>query len=131
MNRIASAMIAFAIACPAVAEEVSRGQEFFADHCVVCHGPGATGDGLMAPLLMIRIADLTQLAADNGGVFPTDRVIRRIDGTHEVLAHGGPMPLFGLLLEGPSDVILAPDGSEIIASEAIVEITAWLQSIQK
>ena len=41
------------------------------------------------------------------------------------------MPIFGLVLEGPSDVILAPDGSEIIAPEAIVDIAAWLETVQR
>jgi mono/diheme cytochrome c family protein len=131
MTRIALILAAAVLACPAVAEDVERGQDFYAGHCATCHGIAATGDGPMAPVLSVRPANLTLLSASNGGVFPTDRVIRRIDGTQEVLAHGGPMPLFGLLLEGPSDVIMAPDGSEIIASEAIVDIAAWLQSIQK
>ena len=43
----------------------------------------------------------------------------------------GAMPLFGLILEGPSEAILAPDGSEVIAPEAIVDIAAWLQTVQK
>ena len=115
----------------AAAEDIETGQRLFIDHCAVCHGMGAEGDGPMASVLSVRPANLTALNIENEGVFPLDRVIRRIDGTTEVLAHGGPMPLFGLILEGPSDVILAPDGSEVIAPEAIVDIAAWLQTVQK
>ena len=124
-------LMALVIATPALAEDPERGQRLFADHCAACHGREARGDGPMAPVLSILPADLTRLSASNDGSFPIGHVIRRIDGTMEVLAHGGPMPIFGLLLEGPSDVILAPDGSEIIASEGIVNIAAWLQSIQE
>ena len=33
-------------------------------------------------------------AAGNGGVFPTARVVRSVDGRDLMLSHGGPMPLF-------------------------------------
>lgn len=120
-----------ALGSPASAGEPERGAEAFANFCAACHGMGAEGDGPMAAILSIRPPNLTMLSASNGGVFPLDRVIRRIDGTTEVMAHGGPMPLFGLVLEGPSDVILAPDGSEVIAPEMIVNIAEWLQTIQE
>ena len=131
MRRTAGLLAALAFATSAAAEDAAIGERLFTDHCAACHGTRAEGDGPMASVLSIRPANLTELSAGNGGVFPTDRVIRRIDGTTEVLAHGGPMPLFGLILEGPSDAILTPDGSEIIAPEAIVDIAAWLQSIQE
>lgn len=120
-----------ALAAPATADDAAMGAELFAHTCATCHGTGGRGDGPMASILSVAPADLTGLSARNGGVFPTAQVVRRIDGTHEVMAHGGPMPLFGLVLEGPSDVILAPDGSEVIASEAIVNIAAWLETIQQ
>ena len=85
----------------------------------------------MATLLTVKPADLTMMAALNDGVFPTARVIQRIDGTTEVLAHGGPMPVFGMLMQGPSTGIVAPDGSEVIAAEAIVNIAGWLEGVQK
>lgn len=131
MRRTALLIASLAFATSAAADDPERGQRLFADHCATCHGLGAVGDGPMAAVLSVGPADLTALSAGNGGVFPLDRLVRRIDGTTEVLAHGGPMPIFGLVLEGPSDVILAPDGSEIIASEAIVDIAAWLETIQK
>lgn len=38
---------------------VSRGEALFAQNCVVCHGPGAKGDGPGAASLTIKPADLT------------------------------------------------------------------------
>jgi copper transport protein len=38
---------------------VSRGKDLFAQNCVVCHGPGAKGDGPGAASLTIKPADLT------------------------------------------------------------------------
>lgn len=118
------------LATPCAAQDVERGAEAYADHCAVCHGLDGIGDGPMAPALMFAPADLTTLAARNDGVFPTARVVRRVDGREEVMAHGGPMPVFGEILGGTSGVIDAPDGSPIFTSEEIVDITAWLQTIQ-
>ena len=116
---------------PALAQNIEEGAAGFAAHCAGCHGAEAAGDGPMAALLTVRPADLTGLAARNGGVFPTARVVQRIDGTTDVMAHGGPMPIFGMLIQGPSTAMLAPDGSEVIAPEAIVNIVAWLEGVQK
>lgn len=118
------------LGAPAAAQDVERGRQFFLDHCATCHGPAARGDGPMAEVLSVPPADLTRLAAENGGTFPAARVVRRIDGREEVLAHGGPMPLFGLILDGPSGIVVTPEGAEIIAPEAIVDIAAWLASVQ-
>lgn len=118
-------------ALPAFAQDLEEGAAAFAAHCAACHGVAGTGNGPMAQLLTVRPADLTGLAARNGGVFPTARVMERIDGTTEVLAHGGSMPLFGMLMQGPSAVIVAPDGSDVVAPEAIVNIAGWLQGAQE
>ncbi|NNE79223.1 MAG: c-type cytochrome [Silicimonas sp.] len=118
-------------AAPLAAQDIEEGTQAFFDHCAGCHGVEAQGDGPMAALLTIAPADLTGLAARNDGTFPTARVIQRVDGTTEVTAHGDPMPVFGLLLQGPSVAIVAPDGREIVAPEAIVNIAAWLEGIQQ
>ena len=129
--RIILIVAALAASGPAFAQDLAEGRSGFAAHCAVCHGTKAEGDGPMASLLTVRPADLTAIAARNGGTFPMDRVIRRIDGTDEMAVHGGPMPLFGALLQGPSTAVVAEDGSEVIAPEAIVNIAAWLKAQQK
>ena len=118
-------------AAPAFAQDLAEGKAAFDAHCVVCHGPRAEGDGLMAALLTIQPADLTQLSVRNDGAFPMARVIQRIDGTTEVLAHGGAMPVFGTLLQGPSASIVGPDGSDVVAPETILNIAAWLETVQR
>jgi mono/diheme cytochrome c family protein len=129
--RFALIIAALAASGPAFAQDLAEGRAGYAAHCAVCHGTNARGDGPMASLLTIPPADLTGLSARNGGVFPMDRAIRRIDGTEDMAVHGGPMPLFGALLQGPSAAIVAPDGSEVVAPEAIVNIAAWLQGQQR
>lgn len=124
-------LLAIFLASTASAQDVAQGRDVFQNHCATCHGTGARGDGPMADVLSVVPADLTTLAASNGGEFPTARVVRRVDGQREVLAHGGPMPLWGMILDGPSSVIVAPDGAEIVAPEAIVDVAAWLATVQR
>ena len=116
---------------PALAEDPDSGAAIFQTHCATCHGMEAMGDGPLGAMLTVPPPDLTGLSARNDGVFPLERVLSRIDGTTEVMAHGGPMPLFGLILDGPSEVVAAPDGSDIAAPEALIDIASWLQEIQQ
>ena len=125
-----AALFLFA-ATPALAQDLGEGKALFDAHCVVCHGPEARGDGIMAALLTIQPADLTRLSVLNDGVFPMARVVRKIDGTTELLAHGGAMPIFGTILQGPSSAVVAPDGSDVVAPEAIANIAAWLETVQE
>ncbi len=124
-------LLAIFLASTASAQDVAQGRDVFQNHCATCHGTGARGDGPMADVLSVVPTDLTALAASNGGEFPTARVVRRVDGQREVLAHGGPMPLWGMILDGPAAVIVAPDGAEIVAPEAIVDVAAWLATVQR
>lgn len=122
---------ALVLAAPAAADDADRGRTLFAAQCAGCHGPEARGDGPLAGVLLVAPPDLTALAAEAGGVFPAGRVMRRIDGKTDVLAHGGPMPVFGLLLEGPSEAVDTPDAGEIVVPEAIADLAAYLATIQR
>lgn len=114
----------------ALAQDVERGGEYYRTNCATCHGIEATGQGPMAGVLVIKPADLTLLAADNGGVFPLRRVIRRIDGRDPLVSHGSPMPIFGQFFEGRDVVLKAPDGQPIITSEPIADLVAYLETLQ-
>lgn len=119
------------IAFPAFAQNAEEGAATFLDHCAGCHGATAMGDGPLASLMTTPPPDLTELAARDGGEFPLARVVQRIDGTTEVRAHGGPMPVFGLLMDGPSVALMAPDGSDVIVPEGIAHIATWLMEVQR
>ena len=109
----------------------AEGRVAYMDHCATCHGVDGEGDGPMAAVLSVPPPDLTVLAAQNDGVFPIDSVLRHMDGREEVLSHGDPMPLFGLLLDGPSRALVGADGSEVVTTEALAGIATWLREIQK
>ncbi len=125
------ALMAFAaIGLPVLAQDAGEGAELYRAHCATCHGIDATGQGPMAGVMVIKPADLSTLAARNGGTFPTERVVARIDGRDPLVSHGSPMPVYGLFFEGNDVAIKAPSGQPILTSAPIADLLAYLQSIQ-
>jgi mono/diheme cytochrome c family protein len=75
----------------------------FQTYCAVCHGKDGKGGGPAASALTKAPADLTRIAARNGGTFPEVRVKRYIEGADEVAAHGTrDMPMWGDLFKSLS-----------------------------
>jgi mono/diheme cytochrome c family protein len=73
-----------------------KGADLFRAYCAPCHGDDGKGNGPVAPALNTKPADLTTIAARNGGVFPAQRVSKIIAGDDLVLAHGSrEMPVWG------------------------------------
>ena len=84
------------------------GKQEFESKCAACHGLSGKGDGPQSTVT--RPADLTVLAKNNGGVFPTRRVYEIIDGRQDVAAHGPrTMPIWGRFFQ--VDVPDVPDGA--------------------
>ena len=102
------------------------GRALFLEHCASCHGTAARGDGPVASSLRHFPGDLTQFAKRNGGLFPSAKVLRIIEG-RDVGAHGsGEMPVWGHVFRRvPSD---SSDGSPAERTEAIVR---YLEAIQE
>src|ERR1700759_3116633 len=75
------------------------GNELFREHCAVCHGVDAKGNGLAADALKKRPSDLTQITRHSpDGKFPALAVQQKIRGG-DVLEHGTvEMPIWGKLL---------------------------------
>ena len=75
---------------------IESGRALFTTYCASCHGVSGRGNGPVADELRHRPADLTQLAARNGGVFNSARIHRYIDGRTVITAHGTmEMPVWG------------------------------------
>lgn len=125
-----AAILAVGSGLPALAQDADTGAALYRQYCATCHGIAATGQGPMAGALVVRPTDLTALRAGNGGVFPTERVVRRIDGRDPLVSHGSPMPVYGFFFEGRDKAIKAPSGQPILTSEPIVDLLAYLQSLQ-
>lgn len=73
-----------------------KGPDLYRAYCAACHGLGGKGDGPAAPALKAKVPDLTRLASNNGGPFPSARVRKTISGDDVLLSHGSrEMPIWG------------------------------------
>ena len=115
----------------AIAQDAKAGAELYSSHSATCQGIQATGQGPMVGVLVIKPPNLTKLAANNSGEFPTARVAARIDGRDPLVSHGSPMPVYGYFFEGEDTAIKAPSGQPIMTSLPIANLVAYLKSIQK
>ncbi len=108
---------------------VERGKQEYLDHCAVCHGVDATGNGPAASALRVAPADLTRIAERRGGEFPESDMAWIIDGRFESPAHGTrEMPIWGVHLgEGwPRN----EEGDAVVRGR-IHTLVAYLKSIQR
>lgn len=124
------AMACFLVS-PLNAQDAGSGRDLFYQHCAMCHGRDATGNGPMAPALILQPPDLTQLKNSNDGVFPIARVIRKIDGRDPLVSHGSPMPIYGQFFEGRDVAVKTKSGQPIMTSQPIVDLVEWLKSVQQ
>jgi len=98
------------------ADEMDIGKQDYDANCAVCHGLAGKGDGPYAAALKLPMPDLTVLAKNNGGVFPSARVFNLIDGRDEVQGHGPrDMPVWG-----EDYLAKAPRGESIVNREGYV-----------
>ena len=109
---------------------VELGKREFQRSCATCHGVDATGNGPAAAALLVKPADLTQLAKHHGGVFLFWRTYEKISGQDEqrIPGHGTrEMPIWGERFR------FAPQASEDQKTSVrgrILSLVHYLQSIQ-
>ena len=81
---------------PARHTSANSGKEMFAAYCAACHGKDGKGDGPVAVALKAHPTDLTILARQNKGKFPSIQVAKAITGEAGIPAHGSKeMPIWG------------------------------------
>jgi mono/diheme cytochrome c family protein len=68
----------------------------FEAYCAACHGKEGKGDGPVTAALKVPPTDLTVLARQNNGKFPSMQVAKAITGEADISAHGSKeMPIWG------------------------------------
>lgn len=113
------------------AQDADVGRAHYHAHCATCHGLEGAGDGPMAGVLLVPPSDLTTLSARHGGAFPTERVVKRIDGREPLISHGSPMPVFGDYFERRFDVPLTlVTGEKLWTSQPVLDLVAYLRELQ-
>ncbi len=121
----ASFTSALALASHASAQpDLQKGQDSFVLNCAVCHGMDGRGKGPLADALKAAPADLTQVAARNGGEFPSAKISDLIRNGGTVLGHGtAEMPAWGLYF--------GSKGKPEVARSRIADLVRYLESIQQ
>lgn len=116
---------------PALAQDAVAGKETYLRYCATCHGSDGQGRGPTAAILTLQPADLTALRAAAGGELPVARIVARIDGRDPMVAHGSPMPVWGEFFEGDYAAMKTPGGQPILTSQPIVDLVAYLETLQR
>jgi len=101
-----SALAISLIVAPAYgfAQGADIGKQEYMDSCASCHGEDGKGYGPVAGFLKQKVADLTVLAKNSGGVFPFARAYDVIDGRQSIAAHGPrDMPIWGKQYSGQGE----------------------------
>ena len=131
----ALALIALAAGPAAAAEKpepsllATSGERLYVQHCAVCHGSSGRGDGPFGGILRTAPADLTTIAARNGGAFPDAEITRFVDGQFVPPAHGTrQMPIWGRWLGQSIAPGTEPDE---VARGEILAILEYLKTLQR
>jgi len=106
----------------------AAGRDEYSRYCASCHGTEGKGDGPIAADLSVAPADLTQISARRGGVFPQAMIAEFIDGRRRVRAHGpANMPVWGERFDREAPT--APAG-DIAIRGRVLPLIEYLRSIQ-
>jgi mono/diheme cytochrome c family protein len=103
----------------------ASGKEMFNAYCASCHGTAGKGDGPAAPALKNPPADLTMLAKNNGGKYPSNKVTSILRGQATLTAHGTQeMPVWGPVFWKMSQ------GHEGELQQRIANLNSYIESLQ-
>lgn len=128
---ICAALACLALVACAPERQVS-GRALYQDFCSGCHGTKGLGDGPAAAGLDNQPADLTQIAARNGGVFPLVRVMSTIDGYTRRNDSASAMPELGVVLqEGPLVLVDTGEGVQTPTPANLVALAEYLEGLQR
>ncbi|MBA4034737.1 MAG: hypothetical protein C0480_09085 [Bradyrhizobium sp.] len=127
----------------AEAQPSDIGRSEFLSSCASCHGADGKGRGPVSEQLKVPPSDLTILARNNNGVFPTNAVYETIYGSKTVPAHGTrEMPIWGErfnpIINLPHAVdpfywrLAGPENSpEVVVRTRILAVIDYLNRIQQ
>lgn len=134
----AAAALLMSMTMSAVAQDIPEnakvGAAEFNNSCASCHGSDAKGAGFLTRVFRgVDPGDLTQLAKNNDGQFPSESVFDVIDGRAEVAAHGDrKMPVWGDRYWETAMSEFGPEEfNEQRAQNRVRELVVYLEAIQE
>lgn len=112
--------------------KVFKGKVTYRIYCSNCHGETGHGDGNLSELLSVRPANLTAIARNNGGEFPSELITQLVDGRETVQGHGlKEMPVWGDAFQKSLQPSWTEESDDERATRKIVEVVAFVESIQE
>ena len=112
---------------PIMHSERTSGAQMWKDYCAACHGESGTGNGPAAETLKTPPPDLSLIAKQNNGKFPSGHfasVLKFGSGGH---GHGtSDMPTWGPLFRS-----VEPDNPEGMTHLRIRNLTEYVESLQQ
>ena len=116
---------------PTRSADASTGKQDFDTNCASCHGLDGKGHGQALYIIpQVKPPDLTLLRKTNGGVFPTDRVYKSIDGRNGIPSHERfDMPFWGTTFQREGQEFTP--ASEAAVRARIIKIVDYVKSLQQ
>ena len=103
----------------------ASGSEMYMTYCAVCHGKDGKGSGPAAEALKTPPTDLTMLAKNSGGKYPSMKVSAAIRGEAALPAHGSAeMPVWGKLFHSMSG------GHDAEVQQRVANLNQYVESLQ-
>ena len=103
----------------------ASGEEMYKAYCAVCHGKDGKGGGPAAVAMKVPPTDLTLLSRNNGGKYPSLKVVSSMNGETNLPAHGSrDMPIWGQLFWSMSH------GHEGEVQQRTVNLAKYIESMQ-
>jgi len=103
----------------------ASGEEMYKNYCASCHGADLKGNGPAASALKVPPNDLTLMAKNAGGKYPSAKVVSAIKGDTDLPAHGSKdMPVWGPLFWRLSS------GHAAEVQQRIANINSYVESKQ-
>lgn len=104
------------------------GKQLYVNYCAPCHGVNAKGDGPVASSLKQPTTDLTMLSKNNGGKYPSERIVAVLNFGLANPAHGtAAMPVWGPML---STMNSSNDAHGDLTALKISNLSEYLKSLQ-
>ncbi|HZC24111.1 MAG TPA: c-type cytochrome [Candidatus Binatia bacterium] len=103
----------------------NSGKEMFNSYCAVCHGKDGKGNGPAASAMKSQPTDLTALAKNDGGKYPSAHVAAVIRGQANSPSHGSEdMPVWGPLFSSISQ------GHDAQVQQRIANLVNYIEELQ-
>lgn len=130
---LGAGLVVAASAVAAPPAKVDPGKAEYEASCALCHGVAGKGDGPYKSALTKAPTDLTQLAKQNAGAYPFNRVYEAIDGRKEIVAHGTrDMPIWGqrYQLAAADYHVDVPYDPDVYVRARILALTEYIYRLQ-